>query len=482
MNNKKSLIKNQMTFNQIHAKVSMLLSKYIKENNHVLKQIDPKKIATELNLKDTLKNGFDNVDSMMAFIKNYLSNTNHLKNPGYMGHQVAVPQDLSGIPEMIHGTINNPSSLYEMGPSASVIESFMINWMLKKLNWFKGNDLYEFKHSKSYGSGFLTHGGSVANLTILSAARASISPDSWVNGTPNNLVVMGASSAHYSISRSLSIMGMGSNSFIPIPVDHEEKCIIEELYKTYEKVKKDGKKVMAVVANACATSTGLFDPINEMAVFCSKNNIWFHVDAAHGAIALLSKKEKHKLKGIKKADSIIWDAHKMMRVPSLCTAVLFKNYTSQIDNFKQKGSYVFHNDEVVGMDTMPYTIECTKSPLGPKLFWTFALEGEKSITNYVENSFKKAKELYIILNKRDDFSCPYSPESNILCFKYLPSKLDCKKQLKLRYKIIQEGSIYLTSCIFKNERFLRVVIINPDTSKKDFKKLIQVIIEIGSKL
>ena len=43
MNNKKSLIKSQITFNQIHAKVSMLLSKYIKENDHVLKQIDPKK-------------------------------------------------------------------------------------------------------------------------------------------------------------------------------------------------------------------------------------------------------------------------------------------------------------------------------------------------------------------------------------------------------------------------------------------------------
>ena len=38
-----------MTFNQIHAKVYMLLRKYIKENDHVLKQIDPKKIATELN-------------------------------------------------------------------------------------------------------------------------------------------------------------------------------------------------------------------------------------------------------------------------------------------------------------------------------------------------------------------------------------------------------------------------------------------------
>ena len=70
-------------------------------------------------------------------------------------------------------------------------------------------------------------------------------------------------------------MGMGSNSFVPIPVDQEEKCIMEELYKVYEKVIKEGKKVMAVVANACATSTGLFDPIYEMSEFCSKNNTIF---------------------------------------------------------------------------------------------------------------------------------------------------------------------------------------------------------------
>ena len=39
-----------------------------------------------------------------------------------MGHQVAVPHDLSGIPELIHGTINNPSSLYEMGPAGGLVK------------------------------------------------------------------------------------------------------------------------------------------------------------------------------------------------------------------------------------------------------------------------------------------------------------------------------------------------------------------------
>ena len=399
-----------------------------------------------------------------------------------MGHQVPVTHDLAGIPELIHGTVNNPSSIYEMGPAGSTCEGFMINWMLDKLGWLNNKDFYDFKFEIGHASGVLTHGGSAANLTALAAARSYICPESWEKGNPSDLVVIGSASAHYSILRSLSILGLGKKSFIPIPVNNNEVVNLNELIEIKNNVINSGKKIMCLIANACATSTGLFDPLDELGDFCKQNNIWFHVDGAHGAAALVSKKNKTLVKGINKASSLIWDAHKMMRVPSLCTAVLFKNHTNQINNFKQEGSYVFHKEEVVGMDTMPYTIECTKAPLGPKLFWTFALKGEKSIINYIENSFEKAKELYELLNKKNDFFCPYYPQSNILCFKYLPKKLDCEKQLKLRYKIIQEGSFYLTSCIFKNERFLRVVIINPDTSKEDFKKLIEEIKKIGDKL
>jgi len=190
---------------------------------------------------------------------------------------------------------------------------------------------------------------------------------------------------------------------------------------------------MAVVANACATSTGLFDPLNEMASFCKKHKLWFHVDGAHGAVALLSEKEKIKVAGIEKADSIIWDAHKMLQVPALCTAVLFKKQEHQWNNFSQKGSYVFHENEVIGMDSMPYTVECTKSALGTKLFWSFALKGEKAMVKFVETSFQKANDLYTYLKSLNDFYCPYPPESNILCFQFKPDDLNDQDQLALRY-------------------------------------------------
>jgi L-2,4-diaminobutyrate decarboxylase len=401
---------NSFQFEEVNHEISQLIEHYIYEskngNTQVLKQQSPEKIAEKLEVETHFKKGFNSVKSIKDFISKYLENTNHLRNPRYMGHQVAVPQDLSGIPDWIHGTVNNPSSLYEMGPAGATLEAFMINWMLSKLGWFKGNHLQDFTLHKNSGSGILTHGGSIANLTALSAARAAIAPEAWTKGSPKDLVVMGPSTAHYSIARAISIMGMGKNAFIPVPVDENEVLITSALESVYQEQLKKGKRVMAVVANACATSTGLFDNLDEVANFCEKHSLWYHVDGAHGAVALLSEKDKERVRGIERADSLIWDAHKMMRVSALCTAVLYKNYTSQVNTFQQKGSYVFHEGDVIGMDSMPFTVECTKSALGFKLYWSFALEGEKAISDFISNSFQQAKELYNYLSECSDFYCP----------------------------------------------------------------------------
>ncbi len=477
---------NSFQFEEVNHEISQLIEHYISEskngNTQVLKQQSPEKIAEKLEVEKHFKKGFNSVTSIKDFISKYLENTNHLRSPRYMGHQVAVPQDLSGIPDWIHGTVNNPSSLYEMGPAGATLEAFMMNWMLSKLGWFKGDNLQDFTLHKDSGSGVLTHGGSIANLTALSAARAAIAPEAWTEGSPKDLVVMGPSTAHYSIARAISIMGMGKNAFVPVPVDENEVLITSALESVYQEQLKKGKRVMAVVANACATSTGLFDNLDDVANFCEKHSLWYHVDGAHGAVALLSEKDKERVGGIERADSLIWDAHKMMRVSALCTAVLYKNYTSQVNTFQQKGSYVFHEGDVIGMDSMPFTVECTKSALGFKLYWSFALEGEKAISDFISNSFQQAKELYNYLRERSDFHCPYKPESNILCFQYQPEIFSDEQQLNLRYRLIETGDFYITSCEVQEKRYLRTVLMNPLTQKKDFIALAERIKTIATSI
>ena len=465
-------VKTQKTIADVGRILENHINDSVNKKTSTLNQRVPELIAKKLKLKERLKLGFKSSEDILDFVTNYLDNTNHLNHPHYMGHQVPVPHDLAGIPELIHGTINNPSSLYEMGPAGSTCEGFMINWMLDKLGWLEDRDYYDFKFEMGHPSGVLTHGGSVANLTALTAARSFISPDSWNYGNPSDLVVMGSASAHYSILRSLSILGLGKKSFVPIPVDENEIIDVSKLEPIYKKLIAQGKKVMCLIANACATSTGLFDPIDLMGDFCEKNNIWFHVDGAHGAAALVSNKNKKLVKGIEKATSLIWDAHKMMRVPALCTAVIFKDFKYQAGAFQQKGSYVFHNNEVVGMDSMAYTIECTKSALGTKLFWAFAIEGEKAIECFIDYTFDLCNNFYDILIKDSDFEVPYRPQSNILCFKYIKFSKEDEFQLKLRYQIINNKYFYITSCEMNGIRYLRVVLLNPSTNVGHLKELI----------
>jgi L-2,4-diaminobutyrate decarboxylase len=464
----------------ILEKLCTYISESQKGKKKTLIQKPAEEIAKLLQLEMWIKEGGLDPTSVNHFIDTYLANTQHMHHPQYMGHQVAVPHVASGIADFIHGIINNPMAIYEMGPAAAVIERFIVNWMLDKVGWFKGSHLSDFKRLVGNGGGVLTHGGSLANLTALSAARASIAPDSWTNGTPSDLVILAPEEAHYSIARSISIMGMGQNAVIPVAVNKLKVMKPEILLSTYQKVKENGKRVMAVVANACTTATGLYDPLDEIGHFCEEHKVWYHIDGAHGASALISDKEKHLLKGIDRADSLIWDAHKMMRTSSLCAAVLFKDYQTMERAFQQKGSYIFHDKEEMGFDTLPYTIECTKAAIGTKLFWVLAAEGEKGMATYIEDTYNNTRQFYQIINQHPDFYCPYVPEANILCFQFTKFGTDNNFQLQIRNEIVNRGSFYITSTELNNVRYLRLTIMNDLTRESHIKSLIEEIINVAS--
>jgi len=439
-------------------------------------------IAKQLQLEKWVRDGGLNPESVALFLDAYLANTQHLHHPHYIGHQVAVPHVASGIADFIHGVINNPMAIYEMGPAAAVIERFLLNWMLDKIGWFKGTHLADFSKIESNGGGVLTHGGSLANLTALSAARAAIAPDAWTEGTPSDLVVLAPEEAHYSIARSLSIMGMGQDSIIPIAVNELKIMKPEALLPAYQNAMSAGKRIMAIVANACTTATGLYDPLDEIGHFCQEHSIWYHIDGAHGASALISDKEKHLLNGVERADSMIWDAHKMLRTSSLCAAVLFKDHKMMEKTFQQKGSYLFHDKEEIGFDTLPYTVECTKAAIGTKLFWVLAAEGEKGITKYIDDTYQNTRDFYQIISQDQDFYCPYIPEANILCFQYTKFGTDNDFQLQIRNEIVRRGNFYITSTEFNNVRYLRLTVMNDLTKESHIKALIKEIVTVADKL
>ena len=164
------------------------------------------------------------------------------------------------------------------------------------------------------------------------------SGDREERGTPK-LVVQ--ADAHYCIARSAGILGIGTNNVVNAALDERRRMDPEKLDATLSDLRSAGNRVVAVVACACATPVGAFDPLPAIADVCDKYGVWLHVDAAHGGAALLSARHRHLVAGLSRADSFTWDAHKMLFVPALCAFLFYKNKRHSYEAFKQNAPYLF---------------------------------------------------------------------------------------------------------------------------------------------
>jgi L-2,4-diaminobutyrate decarboxylase len=459
---------------EINAQIAIkALSSYMQRSEagegKVIEQPPMRDLAQQLEISRFIQDGGLTGEVFRNFLDRYLSATTRLRHPGYMAHQVAVTHPMGAVGSLIDGITNNPMAIYEMGPAPAAIEFVLINWMLEKVGWRPAPIPPTDTAKTACGGGVLTSGGSLANLTALLAARGKVDPGAWKAGNRKDLVVLAPETCHYSISRAAGILGLGEQALKAVPTDPDGRLIPDRLPDMLQELQNAGSTVLAVVANACCTAVGLYDPLREAAQFCREHRLWLHVDGAHGASALLSDKLKHYLDGIELADSLVWDAHKMLRTPGLCTALIVRDHRDLDSAFQQDASYLFHDKDQPGFDFIHRAAECTKAALGLRLFLVLASEGEAAIGRYVEEQTSRAQSAAEWIRSQPDFEVAVDPDSNIVCFRFKGAD---ELQLEIRRKLIQRGKHYVTAAEFRRRQWLRLVIMNPKTNLEDIQDLI----------
>lgn len=412
--------------------------------------------------------GLWNEDALTDFLQVYLGASTRLQHPGYMAHQVAVPHPLGAMASMIDGLTNNAMAIYEMGPAAASIEFSVLNWMLGKVGWKAAPYPNTGTGDDLHGGGVLTHGGSLANLTALAAARARAFPKAWRHGAPSNLAVIASPGCHYSIARAAGLMGLGQNAVFHAPADSDGRMDVQGLDRLIAALRRQGKKILAVVATACSTAVGAFDPLRAIAGVCRARDVWLHVDGAHGASALVSERHRGLLDGVELADSLVWDAHKMLRTPTLCAALLVRNSRDLDGAFSEDASYLFHEKDQPGFDFIHRTVECTKAALGLKAFFALAAEGEGAIAAYIDRQVELAQDAARYLARRPGIEVAMKLIFNIVCFRV---QGDDARQLEVRRRLLETGQHYISSTEWRNRRWLRLALMNPATDLQDIQSL-----------
>ena len=404
----------------------------------------------------------------LALLSRVLAASHHLHHPRYVGHQVSAPVPLATLCDLVSSMLNNGMAVYEMGPVSTAMETHVLRWMGGVLGL-----------PGSVG-GVLTSGGSAGNLTALLAARqARAGFDAWNGGASAGppLTVLVAETAHYCIARSTRVMGWGAGGVTPVPVDAHYRLRPEALEESLATARRAGRHPIAVVASAGSTATGAFDPLEAVADFCARHQLWFHVDGAHGASAALSPRYRHQVQGIERADSVVWDAHKMMMMPALITAVLFRDGRRSFDAFSQEASYLFNGQDTRRMhDTGLRTLECTKEMMALKLYTCLKVLGTRLFADAVTGSFDLARRFAQRLQAAEDFELAVPPDCNIVCFRHTPRDVPAQEldalQVRLRETLVTSGDFYLVQTVLGGRTWLRTTLINPLTTDADLDALL----------
>lgn len=396
-------------------------------------------------------------DRPEAFFREVIERTNHLHDPRNMGHQVAPPLPLAALAAGLGAQLNNGNAIYEMGMPVAVMERWVCEQMAGEFGFPEG------------ARGFLTSGGTLANLTALLAARKVILPyDVWNEGTQESLGVMVSSQAHYCIDRAVRIMGMGGRGIVNVPVKADYTIDVTQLESRYNDARKSGIRVFAIVGSAPSTSTGNYDDMRALGAFAKEKGIWFHIDGAHGGSAVLSRKYRSLMDGAELADSIIIDGHKMMLMPALTTLLLFRKGEHSHRTFRQQADYLF--DE--GQDEDWYnlakrTFECTKTMMGLQWYLLFKSYGTGLFDAYITRQYDLARAFAQRVTSRDHWEVATEPMSNIVCFRYLPPRVPSGErngfQKWLRRQALEDGTYYIVETRLNGDAYLRVTLMSPFT-------------------
>ncbi|MGB0167598.1 MAG: pyridoxal phosphate-dependent decarboxylase family protein, partial [Luteibaculum sp.] len=217
---------------------------------------------------------------------------------------------------------------------------------------------------------------------------------------------------------------------------------------------------------------GVFDNLKELAAICRKEEIWLHVDAAHGGLLKMSEQYSYLLEGIEEADSITIDFHKLGFTPALTTAVLYRKALDSYRPFTQEASYLWSEEaEDPGIQSGLRTLECTKLMMGLKAFANLVWLGEDEMRRMMDSLVSQTRDFASWLQDQPGWELFQYPEANILCFKSTDySEKQHKEALK---RLVASGTYYIVSTVIDGQFYFRITVMNVYTEESHLKTLIE---------
>ncbi|NER21169.1 MAG: aminotransferase class V-fold PLP-dependent enzyme [Symploca sp. SIO1B1] len=439
----------------------------------IAKRLDPEILREQLSLDLPMEG--KSLEQLQTDIAQYLTYGVKTAHPQYFNQLWGGFSSPCFMGDILTSATNTSMYTYEVAPVATLIEKTLVAKMGKLVGF-------------SEPEGQFTTGGSNGNFMAMAIARHRAIPSLKQEGMVNSpkLIAFVSADAHYSFAKAAHLLGLGTNQLWKVPVDKQGRMVVAELEKQIAQACAQGAQPFFVAGTAGTTVQGAYDPFGEIATVAHREGLWFHVDGAWGASVLLSPTHRNLMQGVEQADSVVWDAHKMMGMTLMCSVLLLKHRGMMLSTFSADGTdYLFHAGEEEPIDLGLSSIHCGRRVDAVKLWLTWKQLGDRGWETLIDQYFTLAAYAEAIINAHESLVMVTPRQSLNLCFQYIPQNSQQDPNtltLKIRQALWEEGVAMVNYAQLDNRMVFRLVICNNQTSQSDIKAFFETLVGIGQRL
>ncbi|MEV1050805.1 aspartate aminotransferase family protein [Streptomyces sp. NPDC049887] len=394
----------------------------------------------------------------------YLRDAVYFHHPRYLGHlncPVVIPAVLG---EAVLSAVNSSLDTWDQSAGGTLIERRLIDWTTRRIGLGPAAD------------GVFTSGGTQSNLQAMLLAREETKTDDL-----SKLRVFSSECSHFSVQKSATLLGLGRDAVVSVPVDRDRRMQTVALAAELEKCRRAGLVPMAVVATAGTTDFGSIDPLPEIAALCEEYGTWMHVDAAYGCGLLASPTRRGLLEGVQHADSVTVDYHKSFFQPVSSSALLVRDGAT-LRHATYHADYL--NPRRTVEEKIPNqvdkSLQTTRRFDALKLWMTLRVMGAEGVGQLFDEVCDLASEGWRLLAADPRYDVVVEPPLSTLVFRYVPERVTSpaeidRANLHARKALFASGEAVVAGTKVDGRQYLKFTLLNPETTVADIAAVLDLI-------
>lgn len=333
--------------------------------------------------------------------------------------------------------------------------------------------------------GLMVTGTSIANfLALLCARRRHLGPAVRATGLAGaRLVGYTQAGAHRCVLGAFDMGGLGTKALRRVRVDTDFRIDLAALEACIEADRDAGLDPFLLVGTAGTVDVGAVDDLEALADIAVRQRLWFHVDAAFGALAAASPTRREQIAGIGRADSVAFDFHKWAQVPYDAGCILVRDRALILDTFAQQANYLAGASRgLAGGAPWPCDLgpDLSRGFRALKVWMTLQSFGIDRLGGIIDDCCALAARLAATIDATDGLVRLAPVPLNIVCFRYDDGGDDLDAlNADIAADLQESGDFVVSTTMIAGVRALRAAIVNHRTTTADIDALAAAILATG---